>query len=244
MWRRRAPLATACAAGEASLFVNGIDPGYSGDTAVYGALSLVTRADSILVQEVCDYGNYDDFDFTGTSMGFGLTRDDEPPPLFLPGVIISMFGGLVRNIAGHVGVELDEMRQRIEPWYTDERIECAMATIEPGQLAAVRFAAVGVCGGVPVITVEHVTRLTAAAAPHWPYPPDGHIGVHRVVVEGEPRVEVNTHVSHPVFDPTDAGCISTAARAVNTIDWVCRAPSGLFAVADIPPTELIRGVMW
>lgn len=40
----RVPLEQACAAGDSSLFVNGIDPGYSGDTAVHAALSQIGRA--------------------------------------------------------------------------------------------------------------------------------------------------------------------------------------------------------
>ncbi len=78
----REPLEQACEAGNASLYVNGIDPGYSGDTEVHSALSLVTRATSITVQEVFDYGNYDDYEFTGKAMGFGMTADDEPPLFF------------------------------------------------------------------------------------------------------------------------------------------------------------------
>lgn len=240
----REPLERACAAGNASLYVNGIDPGYSGDTAVYSALSLVTRARSIVIQEIFDYGNYDDYEYTGTSMGFGTVPGDATPMAFQPGVVVSIFGGLVRNIARHLDVKLDDVRQRFEPWYTDERIECRMTTVEPGQLAAVRFAAEGVVDGAPVITVEHVNRLTAAAAPEWEFPPAGMTGVHKVTVEGEPRVEVSTHLSHPTLDVTEAGCVSTAARAVNAIDWVCRAPAGLVALEDIPPTEMIRGLMW
>jgi 2,4-diaminopentanoate dehydrogenase len=240
----RVPLEKACETGGASLYVNGIDPGYSGDTEVHAALSLVTRATSITVQEIFDYGNYDDYEFTGKSMGFGMAADDETPMLFLPGVLTSIWGGPVRNLADQLGVELDEVRQRIEPWYSPERIECKMATVEPGGMAAVRFAVEGVRGGVPVITMEHITRLTAAAAPDWPYPPDGKVGVHRVVVEGEPRAELNTYVSHPALDVTEAGCLSTAARVVNAIDWICRAPQGLVAVEDIPQSEVIRGLMW
>ena len=119
-----------------------------------------------------------------------------------------------------------------------------MTTVEPGRLAGVRFAVEGVRGGTPVITVEHTTRLTPAAAPDWEYPPEGQSGVHKVIVAGEPRIEVSTELSHPSLDVTDAGCVSTAARAVNAIDWVCRAPAGLVAVEDIPPTALIRGLMW
>jgi 2,4-diaminopentanoate dehydrogenase len=51
-------------------------------------------------------------------------------------------------------------------------------------------------------------------------------------------------VSHPGLDVTEAGCLSTAARVVNAIDWVCRAPAGLIAVEDIPAAEIIRGLMW
>ena len=164
---------------------------------MHSALSLVTRARSITVQEIFDYANYDDYEFTGKSMGFGMTADDETPMLFLPGVLTTMWGGPVRNLADQLGVELDEIRQRIEPWYAETRIECKMATVEPGQMAAVRFAVEGVRDGVAVITMEHITRLTAASAPDWEYPPDNKVGVHRVVVEGEPRVELNTHVSAP-----------------------------------------------
>lgn len=240
----RGPLEQACDTGGASLYVNGIDPGYSADTAVHAALSLVTRAKSITVQEVFDYGNYDDFEYTGTAMGFGTVPEDDLPMAFQPGVITAMFGGLVDNLARHLGVTLDEVRQRFEPWYTDKRIECTMTTVDPGQLAGVRFAVEGVREGEPVITIEHTTRLTPAAAPDWEYPPEGQSGVHKVIIEGEPRIETSTHLSHPTLDVTDAGCVSTAARAVNAIDWVCRAPAGIIAVEDIPPVEMIRGLMW
>jgi 2,4-diaminopentanoate dehydrogenase len=224
--------------------VNGIDPGFSGDTLVHSAVSLTTRVSSITVQEIFDYGNYDDAEFTGAAMGFGTTEDDDAAMMFLPGVIVSMWGGQVRSLADNLDIKLDEVRQRIERWFTPERIDCPMMTVQPGQMAAVRFATEGVRDGEPVITLEHVTRLTTAAAPDWEFPPEGHTGVHRVVVEGEPRVEINTHVSHPTLDSTDAGCISTAGRAVNAIDWVCRAPQGLIAVEDIPQSATMRGLMW
>jgi 2,4-diaminopentanoate dehydrogenase len=240
----REPLERACAAGSTSLYVNGIDPGFSGDTLVDSAVSLTTRVDSVTVQEIFDYGNYDDAEFTGAAMGFGSSADDDSPMMFLPGVIVAMWGGQVRSLADKLDIKLEDIRQRVEPWYTQERIDCTMMTVQPGQMAAVRFATEGVRDGKPVITLEHVTRLTNAAAPDWEFPPEGHTGVHRVVVEGEPRVEINTHVSHPVLDSTDAGCISTAGRAVNAIEWVCNAPPGLVAVEDIPLSATMRGVMW
>lgn len=240
----REPLEKACAAGGSSLYINGIDPGYSGDTLVRTALSLATRVRSVTVQEIFDYGNYDDAEYTGAAMGFGIAEHEELPPLFLPGVVESMWGGQVRGLADGLDITLDEVRQRTERWFTPERIDCTMMTVEPGQMAAVRFATEGVLDGEPVITLEHVNRLTPIAGPNWDYPPDGHIGVHRVVVEGDPRVELNTHVSHPRLDPTDAGCISTAARVVNAIDWVCDAPEGIISVEEIPQAAIMKGLMW
>ena len=240
----RVPLEQACETGNASLYVNGIDPGYSGDTEVHSALSLVTRATSITVQEIFDYGNYDDYEFTGKSMGFGMTADDDAAdalPARRHHDVVGWSGPQSRRAARR-GTRRGSATHRAV--VHRQRIECKMTTVEPGQMAAARFAVEGVRNGVPVITMEHINRLTQAAAPDWDYPPDNKVGVHRVVVEGDPRVELNTHVSHPVLDPTEAGCISTAARVVNAIDWICRAPKGLIAVEDIPQSAIIRGLMW
>jgi hypothetical protein len=238
----RTPLERACKAGNTSLYINGIDPGFSGDTLVYTALGLTARATAITVREIFDYGTYDDAEFTGVSMGFGTTPD-HTPIMFAPGVLASLWGGQVRSLADELGVELDEVRERHETWVTPESIECTMMTVPAGHVAAVRFAVEGRRDGKPVITMEHVNRLTDAAAPDWPYPPDGRSGVHRVTVSGDPGVEINAHVGLNGVDHNQGGVIATAARAVNAIDPVCNAASGLLAAKDLPAAH-IHGVMW
>jgi hypothetical protein len=209
---------------------------------VYTALSLAARATAVTVQEIFDYGSYDDAEFTGVSMGFGTTPD-HTPIMFAPGVLASLWGGQVRSLADGLGVELDEVRERRESWATPEQIDCAMMTVPAGRVAAVRFAVEGLRDGQPVITMEHVNRLTVAAAPQWPYPPDGRPGVHRVTIAGDPGVEINAHVGLGGVDHNQGGVIATAARAVNAIEPVCRAPAGLLAAQDLPAAH-IRGVMW
>jgi 2,4-diaminopentanoate dehydrogenase len=238
----RDPLERACKGGDTSLYVNGIDPGFSGDTLVYAALSLSARAAAITVQEIFDYGSYDDAEFTGVSMGFGAAPD-HTPIMFQPGVLTSLWGGQVRSLADSLGVELDHVRERHETWVTPEPIECTMMTVPPGRVAAVRFAVEGVRADRPVVTMEHVNRLTDAAAPHWPFPPDGRPGVHRVTVAGDPGVEINAHVGQSGVDHNQGGVIATAARVVNMIEPVCTAPSGLLGARDLPAAH-IRGVMW
>jgi len=233
----RDPIEAACAAGRSTMYVNGIDPGFSGDLLPFAALSLTERADSVLVQEICDYGSYPDADFTGVSFGFG-TSPDHVPMLFLPGVLASIWGGPVRLLADELGVVVDEMRERHETWATEHPIDCAMMRVEPGQVAAVRFAVEGMVEGRPAIVMEHVNRLTAAAAPDWPTPPEGRPGVHRVVVTGSPGVEINTHVGLDGVDHNEAGVIATAAKAVNAISAVCAAPPGLVSLRDLPVSQV------
>jgi len=233
----RDPLEAACAAGETTMYVNGIDPGFSGDLLPLAALSLTERADQILVQEICDYGSYDDADFTGVSFGFGTTPD-VVPMLFIPGVLASIWGGPVRLLADELGVVIDELRERHETWLATETIECTMMTVAPGHVAAVRFAVEGIVDGKPAIVMEHVNRLTSAAAPDWPVPPEGRPGVHRVVVTGVPGIEINTHVGNGQIDHNEAGVIATAAKAVNAIAAVCAAPPGLVSLRDLPVSQV------
>jgi len=237
----REPLEAACAAGGTTMYVNGIDPGFSGDLLPLAALSLTERAESILVQEVCDYGSYDDAEFTGVSFGFGTTPD-VVPPLFLPGVLASIWGGPVQLLADELGVVVDELRERHETWTATEKIECTMMTVNPGEVAAVRFAVEGIVDGHVAIVMEHVNRLTSAAAPEWPVPPEGRPGVHRVVIDGIPGVEINTHVGNDYTDHNEAGVIATAAKAVNAIAAVCAAPPGLISLRDLPVSQ-VRGLM-
>jgi hypothetical protein len=239
----RDPLEKACREGNSTLYVNGIDPGFSGDTLVYSALSLAARATAITVQEICEYGTYDDAEFTGVTFGFG-TDPEHQPILFAPGVLASMWGIQVRSLARDLGVELDEVRERHEKWVTPESISTTMMDVAPGQVAAVRFGVEGVRDGEVVITMEHVNRLTAADAPDWARPPDGRPGVHRVIVEGDPGIELNTHVGGSGTDHNIGGVVATAARAVNAIDLVCRAPAGILAAHDLRPIDHLRGTMW
>ncbi len=90
--------------------------------------------------------------------------------------------------------------------------------------------------------MEHVNRLTSAAAPDWPFPPEGRPGVHRVVVTGSPGVEINTHLGLDGVDHNVAGVIATAAKAVNAIAVVCAAPPGLVSLRDLPVSH-VGGLM-
>lgn len=236
------PIEAACRAGGSTMYVNGIDPGFSGDLLALAALSLTARADTITVQEICDYGSYDDAEFTGASMGFGQPPE-HLPLLFHPGVMTSIWGGPIRLLADELGVGVEEFRERYDRWTAVEPIECTMMRVEPGCVAAVRLAVEGIVGGEPRIVMEHVNRLTDAAAPDWPVAPDGKPGVHRVVVTGNPGIEINTHCGLGLMDHNTAGVIATAAKVINAIPAVCAAPPGLVSLRDLPVAQ-VQGLLY
>ena len=235
------PLRAACERGGTTMYVNGIDPGFSGDLLPLAVMSLCETVESVHVQEIVDYGSYDDAEFTGASFGFGAAPDDDPPMIFLPGVLTSIWGGPLRLLADELGVQVEEIRETHDTWLATETIHCTMMTVPAGRVGAVRFAVEGIVSGRPAIVMEHVNRLTASSAPDWPRPPEGKPGVHRVTVHGSPGVVVNVHVGGDGAEEIDhniAGVIATAAKVVNAIPAVCAAEPGLVSLRDLPVSQV------
>jgi 2,4-diaminopentanoate dehydrogenase len=105
-----APVRDACEAGAASLFVNGIDPGWANDALPLALTSICERIDELRCMEVVNYATYDNALVLFDVMGFGKPLD-ETPLLLMPGVLTLAWGSVVRQLAAGLGVELDEIRR-------------------------------------------------------------------------------------------------------------------------------------
>ena len=223
-------LESACREGGTTLFTNGIDPGFSGDTMPLAALALCERVDRIRVQEIADYGAHPDPSWA-TPYGFGKPPG-APAPILAPGVPTLFWGGMVRLLAGALHVALDEVRETVERYVAPESFSVPMAEVAAGTVSAVRFEVTGIAAGRPVISAEHVTRTRADQAPAWPQPPAGLASVHRVAIEGSPPLTLDLSLS---TGPTGrGGLLATAMRVVNAIPAVCDAPPGLVTALDLP----------
>jgi len=231
----REPLEKACRAGGTTLFVNGIDPGFSGDVLPMTALQLADQIEEIRVQELCDYSTYEDPDFTGISFGFGRPAD-YTPPLALPGVLTAGWGGMVEIIADELGIVLDEIHESYERSYAEEAFDTPMMHVPKDSCAAVRFVLEGRVGGRPVVVTEHVNRLRQDIRPDWPSPPDGRPGVHRCIVKGNPSVQLECFVHGEDGDHNTGGVQATALRVINAIPAVCDHAPGLVSAFDLPYT--------
>jgi hypothetical protein len=231
----REPLEKACEEGQSTLFVNGIDPGFSGDVLPLAALQVSDQIEQVLVQELYNYATYEDPGLTGVAFGFGQP-ESYVAPLGLPGILASGWGPMVQLLADRLGIELDEIRETFERAYADEAFDVPMMHVAKGTCAAVHFRVEGIAYGRPVVVTEHVNRLRDDIAPDWPKPPPDRQGVHRCTITGNPSVELECSMSSPDGDHVMGGVQAGALRMVNAIPEVCRRASGLVSTLDLPYT--------
>jgi hypothetical protein len=225
------PIREAAAAGNASIFVNGIDPGFANDWLPLAITGISERIEEVRCLEILNYATYDQPTVLFDIMGFGGPLADVPT-LLRPGVLSMAWGGVVRQLAAGLGVELDGVAE----WYTrlpaPETFQIDSGLIEKGTAAALRFEVRGMVAGRPVIVLEHVTRLRDDIAPDWPRPAGQ--GCYRVEVRGEPNYTVDLQLLGTDGDHNTAGLKATAMRLVNAIPTVVAAPAGLLTALDLP----------
>ena len=104
------PIEDAAQAGMASLFVNGIDPGFANDLLPLALAGTCQSIEEIRCMEIVDYATYDSATVMFDVMGFGKPLD-ELPILLQPGVLSLAWGSVVRQLATGLGIELDEVTE-------------------------------------------------------------------------------------------------------------------------------------
>lgn len=225
------PVRQAALDGDVSLWVNGIDPGFANDWLPLVVTGISERIDEVRCMEILNYNTYDQAMVLFDIMGFGRALDDVPL-LLQPGILTTAWGSVVRQIAAGLDVTLDGIEEHYERLPAPSTFDIASGTIEAGTVAALRFEVRGMRGGVPVVVLEHVTRLHDDLAPDWPQPTGQ--GGYRVVVTGEPNYTVDLQLLGSDGDHNTAGLKATAMRLVNAVPAVVEARPGLLTALDLP----------
>ncbi len=225
------PVRQAAAEGGASLWVNGIDPGFANDTLPLVLTGLCQRVEQVRCAEILNYASYRQATVLFDIMGFGRPLADTPL-LLQPGVLTLAWGGAVRQLAAGLGLELD----RIEEWHTrlpaPETFRVAAGEVPAGTAAALRFEVRGMRGGQRVLVLEHVTRLRDDLGPDWPQPAG--TGCYRIEIRGEPSCTLDLQLLGTDGDHNTGGLQATAMRLVNAVPTVVAAPPGLLTALDLP----------
>jgi len=217
--------------GGASLYVNGIDPGFANDVLPLGITSISERIDEVRCLEILNYNTYDQGMIVLDVLGFGQPMG-HVPMILQPGILTMAWGSVVHQLAAGLGVELDEVEEFHERLPATHTFDIDCGTIEEGTVAGLRFELRGKIGGRTVVVLEHVTRVHDDIGPDWPQPA-GH-GCYRVVVSGEPNYTVDLQLLGTDGDHNTAGLKATAMRLVNSIPAVVEAEPGLLTALDLP----------
>ncbi|MEU1985663.1 diacylglycerol kinase [Nocardia sp. NPDC019395] len=227
-----AEVEAAAAAGRASLFVNGVDPGFVNDLVPFALASTCQRVEQVRCLEIADYATYDGSTVMFDVMGFGKPLD-ETPMLLQPGVLGIAWGPGMRALAAGLGVQMDEITESYEREPAPESFEVAVGEVPKGSQAALRFEITGHVAGHPAIVVEHITRLRDDLRPDWARPAQAG-GSYRVEVTGEPSYAVDISPSSRRGDHNYAAILAGVGRVVNAIPAVVAAEPGIRTTGDLP----------
>ncbi len=225
----------ACQAGDTSVFVSGVDPGWALDILPALLSGVGAGITEIRVQEVFNYALYDQPDVVRQIIGFGESMD--ALPLMLHDFSLEMvWAPMVRLLADLLEVDLEDVTFHVERRPLERTVEVpGMGTFEAGTQGAFRFEVRGIVAGQPRLVVEHITRIDDDCAPDWQQSTSPG-GEHRVQLSGHPDLAVSIHGTEP-GEPGAAGGgnASAANRIVNAIPAVSEAPAGPVSPLDLPP---------
>jgi hypothetical protein len=169
----------------------------------------------------------------GDMFGFGRPMDFKPL-LWEPGILTMAWGSVVRQIASGLDIVLDEpLTEEVDRRAADVDTPSVSGDIAAGTMGAVRFQLIGKVDGVARVVLEHVTRTAEGQAPEWPTPAEGG-GGYRVVVTGEPMMQLDLTHRGEHGDHNVSGMITTAQRLVNALPHVVAAVGGLVTALDLP----------
>jgi hypothetical protein len=237
----RQRLEAATRTGSSSIYASGIEPGFICDQLAV-VLSTVSRSiTKVHCYEIALYDDYGVEEIMIDALGFGRPLDFEPW-IKLPGAIASEFQTQIGIIADGLGIHVDEIRETYDRRLTEQPIDTAFGTVEPGSCGAIRFQAIGTVGGRDAIVIDHITRLARHVGGDWP------IGeadlAYRVVFEGKPNLDC--WITPTLDDPAEAGIadmgsgagamLATAMRVVNAVPYVVDAAPGLLRSLELPLT--------
>jgi 2,4-diaminopentanoate dehydrogenase len=224
----------ACARGNASMHINGIDPGFANDILPLVMTSLSQRIDEVRVMEICDYSTYYQPVVMGDMFGFGRSME-EKPFLWEPGILTMAWGSVVRQIAAGLDITLDEpLTEDVERRAATRDTDSVSGDVKEGTMGSVRFQLIGKVDGVPRVVLEHITRTDAESDPDWETPPAGHDGCYRIKITGEPMMNVDFTHHGEHGDHNVSGMITTAQRIINALPAVVAAEPCLVRAVDLP----------
>jgi len=231
----------AAETGGVSMFATGVDPGWVNDALPMAAAGLCTKIRAIHCQEIFDYSTYDQPFVVRELCGFGQSMDTLPLML-MPSVASMAWGGNIRLLGRTLGLEIDSVTETAERRALAESLDNAMGHFEKGSQGAFWLKIAGTSGGRERIVVDHITRIDPNCAPDWPQPDQG-AGDHRVIIDGDPRLEIVVRADVPGGTLADGANTTAVNRLLGAIDWLVAQKPGIYDGSEVPLSAALPAVV-
>jgi hypothetical protein len=222
----QAQLEAACARGQASLYITGINPGWM-NSMVASMTAICRRVDCITVTESADSSTYESVE-TWDTLGFGLPEANEKVLQAAYDWMI-LFRDSVFRMAEALDYQLEDTAFSVEYATASERIDLGWYVMEKDTNCAIRATWAGKIGGKTVIENKIVWYLTKKLNQDWNLDPDQY----HIVIKGEPNIETRFRFTPPENWNNHDWDVMTALPAVSGIFNVRDARPGILGLKDV-----------
>ncbi len=217
-------LARACRSGSSSFHGTGANPGWLGDLVPLTMSALSGRIDQMVIQEISNFETYPSPQIIFDTMGFGLSpaRFKQQSARYASW-LTGLFRESIQMVADGIGLKLDSIDTRFSRVLAPREFQIAAGLIPKGSIAGQRWEWAGMVNGRKRIVHETIWRVHDSIGNRWPR------GNHSISIKGQPNMYLEFGQQW-----NDNPGSTTSMHAVNSVPYVCAAPTGVQTFLDLP----------
>lgn len=222
----RAAIESACNAGNSSLYITGVNPGWINSLTVL-MTAVCRRVESITIDESADCSHYSSPE-TWQALGFGERDCNDDMRANSRQALVS-FQDTVYRMAEGLDLPLDALEFHVEHARVSERVDLGWFCMEAGTVGAIRAGWNGICGGRVVFRTRVAWYLTQNLDCDWVFDDDHY----HIVVAGDPGVDTRIRFEAPDYWAQGGWGILTAMPAISAVTDVVAARPGILTLRDV-----------
>lgn len=220
-------LEAACAKGNASLYVTGINPGWI--NSVIASLTAICRdVECVSITESADCSVYESVETWGF-LGIGEPGGATPELMDRARAWLILFRDAVERIGEALGLALDDIEFFCEYATAAETVDLGWLKMEKGTNAALRGGWNGKIGGRTAVNITVVWYLTKNLAEGWEIDEDQY----HLTVAGEPSIDMRMRLIPASHWQNHDWDIMTALPAVSAVPQIKAARAGVLGLRDV-----------
>lgn len=220
-------LEAACARGNSSIYITGINPGWV--NAITAAMTAVCRdVESVSLVESADCSVYESVETWGF-LGMGEPGGSTPELMERARSWLILFRDAVQRVGDALEYDFDDIEFFCEYATAAEKVDLGWFCMEQGTNAALRGGWEGKIGGKTVVKLTVVWYLTKKLAEGWDIDDDQY----HLVIKGDPNVDTRIRFTPPDHWINHDWDIMTALPAVSAIFDIKNARPGVLGLRDV-----------